>query len=209
MSFSAHKIYGPKGVGALYVRRRAPYVRMQPLIHGGGHEGGLRSGTLNVPGIVGFARALELSLDEMSDEAERLGRLRDRLLEGLTASVSGVRLNGPAVLPRGLRLPANLNVSFAGVDGESLLISTPGVAASSGSACTSSEPEPSHVLRALGLSEDLARASVRFGLGRFTTADEIDYTIAAIVESVTRLRKMSSLPVLRPESESRGVSNAD
>jgi len=199
MSFSAHKLYGPKGVGALYVRRRAPYVRMQPLIYGGGHEGGLRSGTLNVPAIVGFAKALELCLEEMEKERRRLGRLRDRLFEGLTTALDGVELNGPALSLPELRVAGNLNVSFAGVDGEALLMSTQDVAASSGSACSSSKPEPSHVLRALGLSDVATRGSIRFGLGRFNTLEEIDFAVGAFTESVARLRKMGSLPVLQPE----------
>ncbi len=199
MSFSAHKMYGPKGIGALYVRRRAPLVRLEPLIHGGGHERGLRSGTLNVPGIVGFARALELCLEEMSAESQRLGALRDRLYAGLAEAVSGVRLNGPALSPPDLRLPGNLNVSFADLDGEALLISAPGVAASSGSACTSDKPEPSHVLRALGIGEDLTRGSVRFGLGRFNTPDDVEFAIQQIGDAVTRLRRMSSLATLKPE----------
>jgi cysteine desulfurase len=199
MSFSAHKLYGPKGIGALYVRRK-PAVRLEPLIHGGGHEGGLRSGTANVPGIIGFARAMELCQAELSEEALRLRKLRDRLYEGLTRGLSGVRLNGPSLEQPGLRLPGNLNVSFANVDGESMLMSTQSVAASSGSACTSSHPEPSHVLRGLGLTEDVTRGSVRFGLGRFNTPEEVESAIAAITDTITRLRKMGSLPVL-PSSE--------
>ena len=198
MSFSAHKIHGPKGVGALYVRRRAPYVRMRPLIYGGGHEGGLRSGTSNLPGIVGFARALELCLEEMPQESRRLAELRDRLFQGFRAGLEGVEINGPELTPE-LRLPGNLNVSFASVDGESLLMSTQDVAASSGSACTSSKPQPSHVLRALGLGADAARGSLRFSLGRFNTAGDVEHAVKAITDSVLRLRKMSSLPVLRPE----------
>ena len=198
MSFSAHKIYGPKGIGALYVRRRDPLVRLEPQIHGGGHERGLRSGTLNVPGIVGLARALGLCLDEVSTESQRLGALRDRLFEGLAGAVSDVRLNGPARSPD-LRLPGNLNVSFANVDGEALLISAPGVAASSGSACTSAKPEPSHVLRALGIGDDLTRGSVRFGLGRFNTSDEVEFAIQVIGDAVTRLRRMGSLATPKPK----------
>ncbi|OHB81703.1 MAG: IscS subfamily cysteine desulfurase [Planctomycetes bacterium RBG_16_64_12] len=199
LSFSAHKIYGPKGVGVLYTRRRAPFVRLEPLIFGGGHEHGLRSGTLNVPGIVGFARALELCLEEMSAESRRLRALRDRLYEGLAAAVPDVQINGPALSLSHLRLPGNLNVSFPNVDGEALLMSTPGVAVSSGSACTSAKPEPSHVLRALGIGDDLTRGSLRFGLGRFNTAEDVELVIGAISESVTRLRRMSGLPMLRPE----------
>lgn len=196
MSFSAHKMYGPKGVGALFVRRRKPFVRLEPLLYGGGHERSFRSGTLNVPGIVGMARALEICVDEMGDEAVRLARLRDCLFQGLTSQLDGVHLNGPALDAR--RLPGNLNVSFQGIDGESLLLSTRYLAASSGSACTSAHPEPSHVLRALGLSDEMARGSIRLGLGRSNTEAQVDYVTEAITDAVRRLRKMSSLPVLRP-----------
>ncbi|HIQ20416.1 MAG TPA: cysteine desulfurase [Planctomycetes bacterium] len=194
MSFTAHKIYGPKGIGALYVRRRAPHVRLEPIILGGGHENGLRSGTLNVPGIVGFAKALELCMDEMPAESERLAALRNRLYEGLRARIPQTQLNGPALERPDWRLPGNLNVSFAGVDGESLLMSIRGLAASTGAACTSSRPEPSHVLRALGIGEDLTRGSLRFGLGRFNTPEDVNYAIGAVSEAVARLRRMSSLP---------------
>lgn len=193
MSFSAHKIYGPKGVGALFVRRRSPHVRLASQIVGGGQEGGLRSGTLNVPGIVGFARAIALCLDELPAETERLRNLRDRLYAGLSDRISGVTLNGPALDQLDLRLAGNLNCSFANVDGEALMMSMRDLAVSSGSACTSSNPEPSHVLRALGLSDDLTRASLRFGLGRFNTEEEADFAIDAVTEAVGRLRKMSSL----------------
>jgi cysteine desulfurase len=193
MSFSAHKLYGPKGVGVLYVRRSTPQVRLEPQIAGGGHEGGLRSGTLNVPGIVGLARAMELCRDELPQESQRLAALRDRLYNGLTAELDGVSLNGPALDIPGLRLPANLNVSFAYVDGEALLMNMKSIAVSSGSACTSANPEPSHVLRALGLSEEATRSSLRFGLGRFNTAEEIDFAVGAVAEVVRRLRKLSSL----------------
>jgi cysteine desulfurase len=192
LSFSAHKIYGPKGVGALYVRKRtatsAP-VRLDALIDGGGQEGGLRSGTLNVPGIVGFAKALELCLAEMPKESARLAALRERLWNSLVRQVPGVTLNGPA-LSAGIRLPGNLNCSFPGVNGEALMMSMKSVAVSSGSACTSANPEPSHVLLALGLGEDLTRSSLRFGIGRFNTEEEIDYAAAAVAESVQRLRQM-------------------
>ncbi len=190
MSFSAHKIYGPKGVGVLYVRRKDPVVRIEPQIYGGGQEGSLRSGTLNVPAIVGFARALELCLEEMPGEAERLRGLRDRLYGRLTESLPGVTLNGPALSQADLRLPGNLNVSFAQVEGEALLMSAHDLAASTGSACTSASPEPSHVLRALGLDDETTRSSVRFGLGRFNTIEEIDFAVDLIAETVTRLRKM-------------------
>jgi cysteine desulfurase len=193
MSFSAHKIYGSKGVGALFVRRRSPPLRLQSQIDGGGQEGGLRSGTLNVPGIVGFARALELCLDELPSETARLAQLRDRLHAGLTAALDGVLLNGPATDIPGLRLPGNLNLSFGGVDGEALMMSMKHLAVSSGSACTSADPEPSHVLRALGTSDDLTRASLRFGLGRFNTVEEVDFAITAVTESVRKLRTLSAV----------------
>jgi len=191
MSFSAHKIYGPKGVGALLVRRRSPPLRLQSQIDGGGQEGGLRSGTLNVPGIVGFARALELCLDELPNETVRLRGLRDRLNAGLHAALDGVSINGPSPALEGLRLPGNLNLSFAGVDGEALMMSMKNLAVSSGSACTAADPEPSHVLRALGLNDDLTRASLRFGLGRFNTSEEVDFAVQAVSESVKRLRKLA------------------
>ena len=195
MSFTAHKLYGPKGVGALYVRRGEGGVRLVPQIDGGGQEHGLRSGTLNVPGIVGFARALELCLAELSTEAARLAELRRRLFTGLQHAIDGVTLNGPAldqVAADGspLRLPGNLNVSFARVDGEALMMNMKTVAVSSGSACTSANPEPSHVLRALGMNDDATRASLRFGIGRFNTPDEIDYAISATADTVTRLRQL-------------------
>ncbi|MFN0019923.1 MAG: cysteine desulfurase family protein [Pirellulaceae bacterium] len=195
MSFSAHKIYGPKGVGALYVRRGSPGVRLEPLIDGGGQENGLRSGTLNVPGIVGFAKALELCLAELRAEMVRLSELRQRLWDGLRREIPDVALNGPDWSKSAglIRLPGNLNCTFPFVDGEALLINMKDVAVSSGSACTSANPEPSHVLRALGLPEDLTRASLRFGLGRFTTAEEIDFAISATAATVHRLRKLSSM----------------
>jgi cysteine desulfurase len=193
MSFSAHKIYGPKGIGALYVRRRTPPVRLEPLVEGGGQESGLRSGTLNVPGIVGFARALELCIEEMPAEAERLRSLRDRLYQGLESSLSGVSLNGPALSPPEWRLPGNLNLSFAGIDGQTLLMNVEDLALSSGSACASDTPDPSHVLRNLGLSDEAARTSVRFGLGRFNSAEEIDYAVDVLTEAVRRLRAMTTL----------------
>jgi cysteine desulfurase len=193
MSFTAHKVYGPKGIGALYVRSRGPRVRLEPQIDGGGQEGGLRSGTANVPGIVGFARALELCLEELPAETVRLSGLRDRLFAGLRAGISDVTLNGPALDLPGLRLPGNLNVGFGHVEGEALIMAMRDVAVSSGSACTSAQPEPSHVLRSLGLGEDAVRGSLRFGLGRFTTAEEIEFVIARAVEGVARLRTMSSM----------------
>jgi len=192
MSFTAHKIYGPKGIGALYVRRRNSAARVQPQIDGGGQEGGARSGTLNVPGIVGFAKALSLCLEEMPDERGRLAELRDRLYRGLIERLEGVILNGPN-LGDERRLPGNLNASFAYVNGEALMMSMRQLAVSSGSACTSANPEPSHVLRALGMDEDQTRASLRFGLGRFNTVDEVDFAVEAVTEAVRRLRKLRSL----------------
>ena len=197
MSFSAHKIYGPKGVGALYVRRQGGGVRLEALIDGGGQEGGLRSGTLNVPGIVGLARALELCVAEMAGESARLSALRQRLWEGLKREVPDTVLNGPdwSAARTLIRLPGNLNCAFPLVDGEALMMNMKDVALSSGSACTSANPEPSHVLRALGLSDDLVRASLRFGLGRFNTQEEVDFTIEAVARTVRRLRELSSAKV--------------
>jgi cysteine desulfurase len=192
MSFSAHKIYGPKGVGALFVRRRGSAIRLEPQILGGGHEAGYRSGTLNVPGIVGFAKAVELCQAESESEAQRLRGLRDGLFAKLQATISGVSLNGPALLPPEWRLPGNLNVALEGIDGETLLLFMPDVALSSGAACTSNKPEPSHVLRALGLPDTVVRSSVRFGLGRFTTQHDLDIAVARLAETVARLRAMTS-----------------
>ncbi|MEX2027113.1 MAG: aminotransferase class V-fold PLP-dependent enzyme, partial [Pirellulaceae bacterium] len=194
MSFSAHKIYGPKGIGGLYVRRQAGGVRLEPLIDGGGQEGGLRSGTLNVPGIVGFAKALELCLADMPNEMLRLEELRQRLWDGLRTQVPEVLLNGPewSAADPPLRLAGNLNCAFRFVDGEALMMNMKDVAVSSGSACTSANPEPSHVLRALGLSDDLVRSSLRFGLGRFNTTEEVDFTIQAVSKTARRLRGLIS-----------------
>ena len=189
LSFTAHKMYGPKGIGALYVRRRGSRVRLSAQIDGGGHERGLRSGTLNVPGIVGFGKACALCGEEMANEAPRLAGLRDRLMNAIMQALDGVSVNG------GLdhRLPNNLNLSFAGVDGESLLLGLDDVAVSSGSACTTDTPQPSHVLRALGIKPELAHASIRFGLGRFNTIEEVDYAAAKVVDIVTRLRKLAAV----------------
>lgn len=189
MSFTAHKMYGPKGVGALYVRKKAPRVRIAPMIDGGGHERGMRSGTLPVPLVVGFGKACELCEQEMTAEARRLAAMRDRLEAGIMNGLDEVYLNGHPTQ----RLPHNLNVSFAYVEGESLLMGLKEIALSSGSACTSATLEPSYVLRALGVGSDLAHSSIRFGLGRFTTDDEVEYTVKRIIETVTRLREMSPL----------------
>jgi cysteine desulfurase len=229
MSFSAHKIYGPKGVGALYLRKSAPRVKLESQIDGGGQEGGMRSGTLNVPGIVGFAKALELCLADLPGEQDRLRAMRNRLFERLTVELSGVVLNGPALSSSSrqevgwgkrsadppimeeagggsalrlthpanemvdCRLPGNLNLSFASVDGETLLIKMPEIALSSGSACSSATPEPSHVLTALGVSKEIARGSIRFGLGRFNTPEEVEHVIRRIAETVNSLRAMIDL----------------
>jgi cysteine desulfurase len=190
LSFSGHKIYGPKGIGALFVRRRVPPVRLQSQIDGGGQEAGLRSGTLNVPGIIGLAKALELCLAEMPEESDRLRQLRNRLYDGLSATMPGVTLNGPTLDQPDWRLPGNLNVSFAGIDGEALLLTAANLALSSGSACSSAKPEPSHVLRAMGLDNDGTRSSVRFGLGRFNTAVEVETVIAILSQCVGRLRNI-------------------
>jgi cysteine desulfurase len=189
MSFSAHKLYGPKGIGALYVRKKGPRVRLSPQMDGGGHERGMRSGTLPVPLIVGFGKAIELCEQEMPAEAKRMAAMRDRLQDGIMKALEEVYLNGHPVH----RLPNNLNVSFAYVEGESLLMGLKEIALSSGSACTSATLEPSYVLRALGVGSDLAHSSIRFGLGRFNTDEEVDYTIKRIVEVVTKLREMSPL----------------
>jgi len=184
LSFTGHKMYAPKGVGALCVRRRSPRIELAPLFHGGGHERGIRSGTLNVPGIVGFGRAAEVNAAELPGEAVRLAALRDRLFEGLSSRLSGVGLNGP----REGRLPHNLNVHFTGVEGESILMAIDDIALSSGSACSSGSVEPSYVLKAIGLSDALALASVRFGLGRFTTEEEVEYAVEKVARVITQLR---------------------
>jgi len=189
LSLSGHKIYGPKGVGALYVRRRNPRVQVSAIIDGGGHERGMRSGTLNVPGIVGMGKACEVCQNEMAEEGERLRRLRERLKDGIFAKLDEVYINGSMIH----RLPHNLNVSFAFVEGESLLMGINDVAVSSGSACTSATLEPSYVLKALGVGEDLAHTSIRFGLGRFNTQEEVDYVTDRVVETVNRLRELSPL----------------
>lgn len=189
MSFSAHKIYGPKGVGALYVRKKNPRVRIAAQMDGGGHERGMRSGTLPVPLIVGFGKACELCEQEMAADATRLSAMRDRLHTTITNALEEVYLNGHPTE----RLPHNLNISFAYVEGESLLMGCKEIALSSGSACTSATLEPSYVLRALGVGAELAHSSIRFGLGRFTLDEEVDYAAKKIIETVTKLREMSPL----------------
>jgi cysteine desulfurase len=189
LSLSAHKMYGPKGVGALYVRSRNPRVRPEPLFDGGGHERGLRSGTLPVPNLVGFGVACRLCLQEMDQEARRLTELRERLRAGLMQRLDQVFLNGHPTK----RLPGNLNLSFACVQGEALLMAIRNVAVSSGSACTSANLEPSYVLKAMGISDDPARSSIRFGLGRFNTEEEVDYVIGEATRAVKELRALSPI----------------
>ena len=189
LSASAHKMYGPKGVGMLYVRRRNPRVRLEPVVHGGGHERGLRSGTLNVTGIVGMGKAMELCLAERETEQPRIAALRDRLQKKLQDALPEVHVNGDEEH----RLAANLNISFAYVEGESMLMGMEGIGVSSGSACTSASLEPSYVLRALGVGDDLAHSSIRFSLGRFTTEEEVDYAAERTIDTVQRLRDMSPL----------------
>ena len=189
LSLSAHKMYGPKGVGALYVRRRSPRVLLAEQINGGGHERGMRSGTLNVPGIVGLGKAAEICKNEMATEAERLRKLRERLNAALHKNLDELYVNGSMEH----RLPHSLNVSFAYVEGESLLMGINDVAVSSGSACTSASLEPSYVLKALGAGDDLAHSSIRFGLGRWSTEEEVDYVIDHVVDKVLKLRELSPL----------------
>lgn len=189
MSISGHKIYGPKGVGALYVRRRNPRVQLTAQIDGGGHERGMRSGTLNVPGIVGLGKACELAQKEMAEESVRMAAMRDRLRDKLMAALDETYINGSQTH----RLPNNLNISFAYVEGESLLMGINDVAVSSGSACTSATLEPSYVLKALGAGDDLAHSSIRFGIGRFNTDEEIDYTAEKVISVVKKLRELSPL----------------
>ncbi len=189
LSLSGHKIYGPKGVGALFVRRRNPLVRLDPQIDGGGQERGLRSGTLAVGNIVGLGKACELCQSEMAVEADRLRAFRERLQAGIMSRLDQVYVNGHPTE----RLPGNLNLSFAFVEGEALMMGIKNVAVSSGSACTSANLEPSYVLKALGVSDELARSSIRFGLGRFNTAGEVDYVVEEVAKAVTHLRGMSPL----------------
>jgi cysteine desulfurase len=199
LSISGHKMYGPKGAGALYMRGRGPCVRLTAQMDGGGHERGMRSGTLNVPGIVGLGEACAISGREMGEESARLGRLRDRLREKLEAGLEDVRVNGSMEH----RLPGNLNMSFADVEAESLMMGMRGVAVSSGSACTSaalagsSTKEPSYVLKAMGVGDDAARTAIRFGLGRFNTEEEVDWAAACAIEAVKKLRELTAPPVGR------------
>jgi len=189
LSLSGHKFYGPKGVGALYVRRRNPRVQLTAQIDGGGHERGMRSGTLNVPGIVGLGAASEIAKNEMAEESKKLQFLRDRLKDKLMSQLDEVYINGSMEH----RLPHNLNISFAYVEGESLLMGINDIAVSSGSACTSATLEPSYVLKALGAGDDLAHSSIRFGIGRFNTEEEVDYVADKVIDVVTKLRELSPL----------------
>lgn len=189
LSISAHKMYGPKGVGALYVRRKNPRVQLAPILDGGGHERGMRSGTLNIPGIAGLGKACAIASEEMLKESCRLAGLRNRLRDRITNRLDEIYLNGSMEQ----RLPGNLNISFAYVEGESLLMGINDVAVSSGSACTSATLEPSYVLKALGTGDDLAHSSIRFGIGRFNTEAEIDYVADRVCETVERLRELSPL----------------
>ena len=195
LCLSGHKLYGPKGVGALYVRRKNPRVRLTAQIDGGGHERGMRSGTLNVPGIVGLGKACELARLELEEESRRLRELCDHMQQRIEKELGYVQLNGHPTE----RLPGNLNLSFHFVEGESLLMGISDVAVSSGSACTSASLEPSHVLRAMDVGEDLAHSSIRFGVGRFTTREEVDYAVDSLVKAVSRLREMSPLFELAQE----------
>jgi cysteine desulfurase len=195
LSLSGHKIYGPKGVGALYVRRKNPRVRLDPIIDGGGHERGMRWRTLNVTGNVGLGMACELCRKEMAAESKRLTALRQKLNDGIVGRLEDVALNGHPTE----RLPGNLNLSFAFVEGEGLMMGMKDVAVSSGSACTSASLEPSYVLKALGVGDDLAHSSIRFGLGRFSTEEEVDYVIEHVVGAVQKLREMSPLYEMHKE----------
>jgi len=195
MSITGHKLYGPKGVGALYVRRKAPRVQLTAQMDGGGHERGMRSGTLNVPGIVGLGEACAIAKAEMSEEIKRMAHLRDKLKDRLMSSLDEVYINGTMEH----RLPNNLNISFAYVEGESLLMGINEIAVSSGSACTSATLEPSYVLKALGAGDDLAHSSIRFGLGRFNTEEEVDYVAAKVIDVVKKLRELSPLYEMHKE----------
>jgi cysteine desulfurase len=210
LACTAHKLYGPKGCGILYVRGRhtpgttagSARVRLAAQMHGGGHERGLRSGTLNVPGAVGFGRACAIAAEEMDAEAARIYALRERLHRGLVDALGDLRLNGHPTA----RLPGNLNVSFAGAEADSLLAALPDVALSSGSACTSATLEPSHVLRAIGLEDEAAHSSIRFGLGRFTTEPDVDYAIGRVAHEVRRLRALSPRYAAASAARSSGAA---
>ncbi len=195
VSITAHKMYGPKGVGALYVRRSKPRVRITAMLDGGGHEFGMRSGTLNVPAIVGFGKAAQILVEEGAAESERIAKQRDRLLNRLESQLDELKINGH----REKRLPGNLNISFAFVEGEALLMAIKDVACSSGSACTSASLEPSYVLHAMGIGDDLAHSSIRFGLGRFTTDEEVDFVADLVSTKVKKLRDMSPLYEMHKE----------
>jgi len=197
LSLSGHKIYGPKGVGCLYVRRRSPRVRLTCQMDGGGHERGMRSGTLNVPGIVGLGQACEIARAEMPAEAQRLTALRDRLHEGIAGGLQFVTLNGHPTE----RLGGTVNLSFAYVEGEALMMKIKDIAVSSGSACTSASLEPSYVLRAMGVSDELAHSSIRFSLGRSTTQEEVDYAVGQVIAAVKELRELSPLYELATENK--------
>ncbi len=205
LSLTAHKLYGPKGVGALYIRSSKPRVKITSLIDGGGQERGVRSGTLNVPGIVGMGKACEIAREEVLVDGERLTALTERLKSGIMSQLDQVSVNGHS----SQRLPGNMHLSFAFIEGESLLMGLKDIAVSTGSACTSASLEPSHVLKAIGLEEHLAHASIRFGLGRFNTQEEVDYTVRRVVEEVRRLRELSPLyrarraNVQRPRAKSK------
>ncbi|MBI3363301.1 MAG: IscS subfamily cysteine desulfurase [Ignavibacteriae bacterium] len=187
LSFSGHKVYGPKGIGVLYVRSTNPRVKISSQMDGGGHERGIRSGTLNVPGIVGLATAVEIAVQSMHEESARLSVLRDRMLNGFRSQLDEVYLNGHQTQ----RLPNNLNISFLHVEDNALMMSMKDVAVSTGSACTTANPEPSHVLKALRLPQERLQSAIRFGLGRFTTDEEVDYVIDRVVENVKKLRQLS------------------
>ena len=187
MSFTGHKFYGPKGVGVLYVKSSHPKVKLAPQMEGGGHERGMRSGTLNVPGIVGLSKALEISVQSMKEETDRISKLRDKMFGAFTTQLDEVYLNGHP----DNRLPNNLNVSFLFVEDNALMMSMKDIAISTGAACSTADPEPSHVLKALRLPQERLHSAIRFGLGRFTTAEEVDYAINRVIENVNKLRKFS------------------
>jgi cysteine desulfurase len=205
MSLTAHKVYGPKGVGALYVRRQPRRVHLEALIEGGGHEQGMRSGTLNVPGIAGFGKAFDIAREELPVESARILRLRETLRKALFDGLDDIYLNGSLEH----RIPGNLNVSIAGVEGEALVVALKDVAVSSGSACSSASLEPSHVLKAIGVPTALAHRSIRFGIGRFNTAEEIDYVANLLVSHVRELRESSPVYDLTRKAETSGISRKD